>query len=43
MQCSPFDMDRDIRYTCGLGKEKEDEPQEVDYRGEIAGCACNTQ
>lgn len=40
-ECSPFDLDRDIRYTCGLEKEKEDEPQELDIRGKTADCTGN--
>ena len=30
LACSPFDLDMNICYTCGLGKEKRDEPQELD-------------
>ena len=41
MECTPFDLDMGICYTLRHGKEKEDEPQEMDIRGEIADCAGN--
>jgi hypothetical protein len=40
-QCSPFDLDMNICYNSGHEKEKENEPQEMDIRGEIADCVGN--